>query len=76
MPEQVEKIHEFSLPVQNGANSQTDSKSGFGMTVDLGVFIFYTIAITRRTFLKCQARGRWGKSTFDIQTLFKEKAVR
>ncbi len=32
MPEHVEKIHEFSLHVQNNAKNRTDSKSGYGMT--------------------------------------------
>jgi len=31
--EHVEKIHEFSLRVQNGAKNQTDSASGRRMTI-------------------------------------------
>jgi len=36
--EHVEKIHEFSLHVQNSAKIQTDSASGCGMTIDFSFF--------------------------------------
>jgi len=54
--EQVEKIHEFSLPVQNSAKNQTDPASGRRMTVDFIFFIFYKKSIFIRVLFSFEMK--------------------
>ncbi len=56
MPEHVEKIHEFSLRVQNDAKSRADSASGCGMTHCLCVNL--VIKVDKSLFLNIFNRDR------------------